>query len=570
MSATNIAATATKPPKAEEPVFRLADVTARIVDLHQRHLIASLTSQQKDEVINALADRQIAIRRSHEKETNEMAEHLEWQTLELSHTYDKRDEFRKQVVERDMEIIKLKEKEKESNTLRDHFLYKNAANTEEKEQATASRDEPPTPSQVSEFGDSQMVTSTPLPSAQRPHKTAPRSAQQPVANNTDRGSSTPSRNKLAETPKPNLLRRAFGLLSSPFGTIRKFSTGAQAQRPSQLQNGESQNNAQQPLGALPESRKRSAPEPEPELPQENGSQRLSFSAPSTFTPAHNKPWKTIGTPRSARGGPSIHDHTYPSPLGAISEYTEPSETNMQPPQPTPSRPRTTPARHRDIASVRRQRELASRVEIPKRAWDYTPIPRDPNADSRLAKLQKYHETKDGLQEMEKDAEIKEMVQPRIKRVKVDDLVTIPHNRPGDPSSMFRVYDADTDDEMEVEESWEVRENVFEEDESTNEKQNDTSTEQTAAQTQQIPQSQPAQTPQQPQEPVQEEEEIPEGVELMTFDFPDIGKRDPNEGPSDPLGATKFAFGFVHWKRTGQCLNWLWEQDGWGDMGEMAL
>lgn len=55
-----------------------------------------------------------------------------------------------------------------------------------------------------------------------------------------------------------------------------------------------------------------------------------------------------------------------------------------------------------------------------------------------------------------------MVAHRTKRVKIDDLLYIPHNRPGDPSGTFRVYDDDSDDEMEVDEDVELRKNVFEE------------------------------------------------------------------------------------------------------------
>ncbi|TKA65958.1 hypothetical protein B0A55_10156, partial [Friedmanniomyces simplex] len=75
---------------------------------------------------------------------------------------------------------------------------------------------------------------------------------------------------------------------------------------------------------------------------------------------------------------------------------------------------------------------------------------------RLRKLQKE------LAELNQDEDIIEMESHRRKRVKVDDLQYIPHNRPGESSGTFRVPDIDSDDEMEVEMSVPERVNVFEE------------------------------------------------------------------------------------------------------------
>jgi len=60
---------------------------------------------------------------------------------------------------------------------------------------------------------------------------------------------------------------------------------------------------------------------------------------------------------------------------------------------------------------------------------------------------------------EQEAEI--AAQPRkTKRVKIEHLKEIPHNLPGEPSGSFRFPEADSDDEMEVDEDVEVIENPF--------------------------------------------------------------------------------------------------------------
>lgn len=91
-----------------------------------------------------------------------------------------------------------------------------------------------------------------------------------------------------------------------------------------------------------------------------------------------------------------------------------------------------------------------------------PKPRESNADARLAKLERMRTLQRELEELEQDEDVKEMQSHRLKRVKIDNLVEIPHNRPGDPSGCFRVPEEDSDDEMEVYENVEERSNLFEE------------------------------------------------------------------------------------------------------------
>lgn len=89
-------------------------------------------------------------------------------------------------------------------------------------------------------------------------------------------------------------------------------------------------------------------------------------------------------------------------------------------------------------------------------------PRESNADARLAKLERVRALQKELEELQQDEDIKGMQSHRVKRVKIDHLAVIPHNRPGDPSGCFRVPEEDSDDEMEVYESVEERSNIFEE------------------------------------------------------------------------------------------------------------
>lgn len=94
----------------------------------------------------------------------------------------------------------------------------------------------------------------------------------------------------------------------------------------------------------------------------------------------------------------------------------------------------------------------------------TPRPKEPNADARLAKVQKIRDLEKELQRLKEDEDIKDIEAHSIhrrKRVKIDDLAVIPHNRPGDSSSTFRVPDYDSDEEIEVEDSMDLSGNMFE-------------------------------------------------------------------------------------------------------------
>jgi hypothetical protein len=78
-------------------------------------------------------------------------------------------------------------------------------------------------------------------------------------------------------------------------------------------------------------------------------------------------------------------------------------------------------------------------------------------------MQRIRDLQAELEALRKDEDVKEIEQHSVhrrKRVKIDDLSVIPHNRPGDSSSTFRVPEIDSDDEMEVDESVETG-NMFE-------------------------------------------------------------------------------------------------------------
>ena len=171
-------------------------------------------------------------------------------------------------------------------------------------------------------------------------------------------------------------------------------------------------------------------------------------------------------------GPSTMNPKLPTSLSTITEYTEPSflssfseSTPSRPPrsQPPRSLPPTTPTIRR-AALVRAARASQS---INRSTADYswapkvaTPKPKEPNADARLAKLERMRALQKELKELEEDKDIQEMQSHRRKRVKIDNLPSIPHNRPGDSAGTFRVPEPDSDDEIEVMEGVEEASNLF--------------------------------------------------------------------------------------------------------------
>ena len=240
-----------------------------------------------------------------------------------------------------------------------------------------------------------------------------------------------------------------------------------------------QQNPSAPLGELPESRKRAAEEEDEE---------------QSDTPTQKRP-RTFLNPSVKRGLP------HHSSLHTITEYTEnsemPSEVPMSTPSKPPSKPSTkppqtfeeslrqiqaqsatkaaakrtfserddetesittsTPAtgrKRRTVAEVRAAHaaRAAARAGTPiQKSWERTPMVKEPNADLRHARAQEIESTRARLAALEAEAVADGTMHRKLKRVKVDDLVLIPHNRPGDSEGTFRVPDYDSDDEITVDE-----------------------------------------------------------------------------------------------------------------------
>ncbi|KAI7468542.1 hypothetical protein KC351_g13579 [Hortaea werneckii] len=226
----------------------------------------------------------------------------------------------------------------------------------------------------------------------------------------------------------------------------------------------------------PASRKRSAP---------------SDDTAATPRPAsHNTSTPKIKTPHTFHG-PSSKNSQVPTSLSTVTEESDISRIkNSVLSTSTPAPPMTTPSRmphqRRTVAEARRSRLShggglgTSRLGTPRLssrqnqhdAWSRgaSTAPRpstavrpvDNNADRRFEKMERMRRLQRELEELQKDEDIREMESHRRKRVKVDDLQWIPHNRPGEGSGTFRVPDWDSDDEMEVEIDVPLRTNVFEE------------------------------------------------------------------------------------------------------------
>lgn len=225
-------------------------------------------------------------------------------------------------------------------------------------------------------------------------------------------------------------------------------------------------------------------------------------------------------------GPSSKNPKVPTSLSTITEYTEPSSAVIDAPDTTPSKPSRAASSHhlkapqntpatakrsfdstqdldapdsttptapqsafsasstsiyqstpthqpnmmRRSAQLRAARIAQQNTPTTSRpyAWERntaTPKPREPNADARLAKIQRIRDLERQLNELKEDVEVQQIESHSIhrrKRVKIDDLASIPHNRPGDSVGTFRVPEPDSDDEIEVEDSMDVDSNIFEE------------------------------------------------------------------------------------------------------------
>jgi hypothetical protein len=165
-------------------------------------------------------------------------------------------------------------------------------------------------------------------------------------------------------------------------------------------------------------------------------------------------------------------------LNAISESPETRFTdNMQ----TPSRPRThnglvpkslpRPRRtYKEARAAAANKGMRNATDPPTPAVSRTApsTPYDKNDYARIRRLREIEELasqhnamKAKLDKLRAEQAAEAATQPRkTKRVKIEHLKEIPHNLPGEPSGSFRFPEADSDDEMEVDEDVEVIENPF--------------------------------------------------------------------------------------------------------------
>lgn len=231
------------------------------------------------------------------------------------------------------------------------------------------------------------------------------------------------------------------------------------------------------------------------------------STPGTqLRPAHT-PYSNRGqASQSPRAGPSTLRRNEPTSLSTITEHSEfshlpqiedasptPSKPpRVQPPPSYPDLPQNTPSQLRaslharqptprrtpmGTPFMRRAAQLRAAREAEMMGTPSTSSfafhsakkappsrPKETNADARRAKLERMRELQKELEELQKDEDVQEMQSHRRKRVKIDNLVSIPHNLPGDSSGTFRVPEGDSDDEMEVYDDVEERSNVFEDSE----------------------------------------------------------------------------------------------------------
>jgi hypothetical protein len=166
------------------------------------------------------------------------------------------------------------------------------------------------------------------------------------------------------------------------------------------------------------------------------------------------------------------------PLNVISESPEARFTdNMQ----TPSRPRvfnglvpkSAPKARRTYKEARAaaaNKGTRNAADPPTPAVSRTApsTPYNKNDYARIRRLREIEELaaqhnamKAKLDKLRAEQEAEAAAQPRkTKRVKIEHLKEIPHNLPGESSGSFRCPDADSDDEMEVDEDVEVIENPF--------------------------------------------------------------------------------------------------------------
>ncbi|KAK4542003.1 hypothetical protein LTR36_007203 [Oleoguttula mirabilis] len=338
-----------------------------------------------------------------------------------------------------------------------------------------------------------------------PHRSTPQIGDRKRPAPGDEGEHTPKRARTEEQPQRARIAEPAVTADQETPSQKRITAAVPQSAPA------AQKQASTSLGELtPATRKRSAPS--------GGSTPKPAKTPHLFV------------------GPSSKNPKVPTSLSTITEYSDNSRLSMLPdstpaPMSTPSR---MPNKRRSIAEVRASR--LSGLGTPRGqpySWErsststYTPRPALLNADMRFEKLERMKKLTRELEELKQDQDVIEMESHRRKKVKVDNLVYIPHNRPGDSAGTFRVPDIDSDDEMEVDMSVPERSNVFE-DASRNE-----------------------QHLEREQEYVREEHVLEEAPQAVSqWNFPSVGKRAANDvclAEESERCRIVFATGFEAWK-----------------------
>lgn len=233
-------------------------------------------------------------------------------------------------------------------------------------------------------------------------------------------------------PPTSVWRSITNLFSTPFSRKRAAEDEPASSEPSQKR--------QKPIQPTPATVKKTTSTPRRPVTEQPTPRTAVKDSPVPAPPATEQP-STTPVPKRKRTTATATA----TPLPAI-------------PESSPKAPMTaiTP-RRRTLASVRATKSAVKPQQEKRYVWEATPKVKEPNADSRLAKIRLAESLRRQLAQLEQDEEVLR----KTKKVKVDHLTEIPHNRPGDPSSMFRVPDIDSDDEIEVDTWVEERTNIFE-------------------------------------------------------------------------------------------------------------
>ncbi|TKA63228.1 hypothetical protein B0A55_12403, partial [Friedmanniomyces simplex] len=273
---------------------------------------------------------------------------------------------------------------------------------------------------------------------------------------------------LSQRPTPSRRSRQAGHQTAPVSKQRR-TTPSREQTPTQHKT------APRPEPQSATSSREHTPEQSHNAPPQFTYRAGPSTEQTTTKRKHSAaPAEEEETPRPAKTPraflmPSTKNRRVPTSLSTVTEYTEYAEEISEFGSSllagtTPSKP----PQRRTVASARASRLRDAGTPLPPLSWEQrahlaTPIaPAESNADRRFEKAERLRKLQKELAELNQDEDIIEMESHRRKRVKVDDLQYIPHNRPGESSGTFRVPDIDSDDEMEVEMSVPERVNVFEE------------------------------------------------------------------------------------------------------------